>query len=339
MRAMGVTAYGRRLEPLDLPEPNVPPGHALVRVLTCGVCFTDVKIWNGSMPFSGSLALPHVPGHEVFGEVVETNPPGLVEEGARAIVYQYWSCGRCEACRGGVDALCSALAGWLGFANPGGFRERVVVPVDRLIRVPAALDPLHAAPMSCALGTAFRAVVTRGGVRRGTRVAVVGLGGVGIHAAQVGRAVGAGVIGFDVHDETINAAEELGLKVRHARDAEAVTAMGGVDVAIDTVGSEDSLRLVDGLLRRGGRAVLVGYSEGTSIPLSTVRVVLDEIELIGSRYSTREEIARAVDLVSEGRVRMVIGMVRPLEAVNDVFEALASGSLVGRAVLDVAGVA
>ena len=66
----------------------------------------------------------------------------------------------------------------MGFTHPGGFQERLAVPVDRLIEVPEPIDPVQAAPMSCALGTAYRAVVTRGGVRAGARVAVLGLGGV-----------------------------------------------------------------------------------------------------------------------------------------------------------------
>jgi D-arabinose 1-dehydrogenase-like Zn-dependent alcohol dehydrogenase len=337
VRAMAVTDYGSPLEPIDLPDPQPAPGQALLKVLTCGVCFTDVKTSRGRMPFSSELALPHVPGHEVFGEVMATNPPGLLPTGTRAIVYQYWPCGRCPACLRGTDQLCTNLTGWMGFVHPGGFRERIAVPVERLIAVPATIDAVHAAPMSCAIGTAYRSVVTRGGVGPGDRVAVLGLGGVGIHAAQVARASGGQVTGFDVRASALAAARELDLDAREAAEDGTVDA-GEADVVIDTVGIDGSIALAQRLVRRGGRIVAVGYSPAAfSIP--STRLVLEEIEVVGSRYASRDEMARSVALVAAGLVRPVVRLIRPLEAVNEVLERLESGRVVGRAVLDVAGVA
>src|SRR5215216_5414972 len=94
MRAMAVIAYGDPLVLIDLPEPEVPAGYALLEVLTCGVCFSDVKTSRGEMPFSEKLPLPHVPGHEIFGRVLRTNPPGVLEEGTTGTVFHYWPCGR-----------------------------------------------------------------------------------------------------------------------------------------------------------------------------------------------------------------------------------------------------
>jgi alcohol dehydrogenase len=337
---MAVTAYGEPLEPRDAPEPEPGPGEALMRVLTCGVCFTDVKIARGRMPFSGGLRLPHVPGHEVFGEVVSSDPSGLVEPGSRAIVYQYWPCGRCAACRRGDDALCADLSGWLGFVNDGGFRELIAVPADRLITVPASIDPFAAAPMSCAIGTAYRAVITRGGVGPGSRVAVIGLGGVGIHAAQIAAAAGGRVSGFDIHEPTLRTARELGLDARHADEGAAAEPRGDgrQDVVVDTVGVASSLELADRLVRTGGTIVVVGYARESSVSLPTSRIVLDEIDVRGSRYASRAEMARGVAMVAAGLVHPVVGLVRPLQAANEALDALEAGDVVGRAVLDVAGV-
>jgi D-arabinose 1-dehydrogenase-like Zn-dependent alcohol dehydrogenase len=343
MRAMAVTAYGDPLVELDVPEPDLPGGYALLEVLTCGVCFTDVKTWRGHMPYSDRLRLPHVPGHEIFGRVLESNPRGLVEPDVLATVYQYWPCGRCPSCVRGDENLCSRLVGWIGFTDHGGFRERIAVPVERLIAIPPSIDPVHAAPMSCALGTAYRSVVVRGGVRPGDTVAIVGLGGVGIHAAQVARAAGARVVGFDVHEPTLAAARDLGLDARRSDD-DTVSALieetggEGVDVVIDTVGHDDSLAVADRLVRTAGRIVCVGYSPNSALGLPTPRVVLGELQIVGSRYAHRDDLERAVALVTAGLVRPVVGMVRRLEEVNEVIAALESGSVVGRAVLDVAGV-
>lgn len=343
MRAMAVIAYGEPLVPIDLPEPEVPAGYALLEVLTCGVCFSDVKTSRGQMPFSQELPLPHVPGHEIFGRVLRTNPPGLLEAGTVGTVFHYWPCGRCASCRRGDETLCPQLVGWAGFTYPGGFRERMAVPVDRLIGVPSWIDPVLAAPMSCALGSAYRSVVVRGGVRAGTSVAVLGLGGVGIHAAQVARAAGARVVGFDVHEATLAAARDLGLDARTSDDdamdaALAQIAPGGMDVVLDTVGHAETLAAADRLTRAGGRIVVVGYTSTTALNVPTPRIVLGELELVGSRFAHRDDLEHAVALVASGQVRPIVGLVRPLEEVNEVFAALGSGEIVGRAVLDVAGV-
>ncbi len=343
MRAMAVERYGEPLVRIELPEPEVPPGFALLEVVTCGVCFSDVKISRGMMPFSDRLRLPHVPGHEIFGRVLRTNPRGLVAEGSRVSVFHYWPCGRCAACHRGDETLCARLKGWIGFTDPGGFRERIAVPVDRLIAIPPAIDDVDAALMTCALGTAYRAVVTRGGVRAGSRIAVIGLGGVGIHAAQVARAAGARVVGFDVSDVALAAADALDLETRRSDEADAIGSLvdqmdgEGVDVALDTVGLPETLGMAVDAIRPGGRVVCVGYLPTSSLTVPTSRIVLGEVEVIGSRFAHRDDLEHAVALVAGGGVRPVVGMVRPLDEVNDVFEALDGGTVAGRAVLDVAG--
>jgi D-arabinose 1-dehydrogenase-like Zn-dependent alcohol dehydrogenase len=343
MRAMAVTAYGRPLERIDLPEPGLVPRHALVEILACGVCFSDVKTSRGQMPFSANLALPHVPGHEIVGRVLATDPADAFPAGTRALVYHYWACGSCSACRRGDETLCRRLEAWTGFTDRGGFTERIVVPLERLVPIPDGIDPVHAAPMTCALGTAYRSVVTRGLVRAGTAAAVIGLGGVGIHAAQVARAAGARTVGFDVQDATLAGARELGLDARRSDDEEAVrdaldeTDGEGLDVIVDTVGHDETLALARRLVRPGGRVVGVGYTPTSTLSVPTPRFVLDEVSYVGSRYAHRDDLTSAVSLVARGLVSPVVGAVRPLEDVNEVFELLEAGSVVGRAVLDVAG--
>lgn len=344
MRAMAVVAYDRPLEPIDVPEPKMRPGYALLEILTCGVCFSDVKTARGHMPYSERLRLPHIPGHEIFGRVLSADPPGSIDEGTLATVFHYWPCGLCAACRRGDETLCERLEAWIGFTHHGGFQERIAVRADRLIQIPEGIGPVEAAPMSCALGTAYRSVVTKGHVHAGSRVAILGLGGVGIHAAQVARAAGASVVGFDVHDATLDAARALHLDARRADDPDAESALvdatggGGVDVVVDTVGRDETITKAERIVRQGGRIVGVGYGPTTAYRITSPRLVLGEIELVGSRYAHRDDLERAVGLVASGAVRAVVGLVRPLEDVNEVFQALESRTVVGRAVLDVAGI-
>ena len=342
MRAMAIVDYAEPLQPVDADEPPLPAGHALVEVLTCGVCATDLKIVGGRMPFSADLSLPHVPGHEIFGRVVRTEPPGLVDVGTTAVVYQYGPCGRCRSCLRGDEVLCLDMRRWTGFVDPGGFQERVVAAVDRLVEVPASVAAVDAAPLTCAIGTAYRAVVTRGGTRFGDTVLVLGLGGVGIHAAQFAAAGGATVIGIDPHGPTRDRARELGITAIAPADDVAGEILArvadGVDVAIDTVAEDDTIALAIDVVRRGGRIVEIGHAASSEVRISSRRLVLDEIELVGSRYAGRDEMARAVASVADGTIRPVVGMTRPLARVNEVLDALGRGDVVGRAVIDVAGV-
>ena len=335
MRAMAVTRYGAPLEPIDLPEPTVPAGSALLEVIACGVCFSDLKVAGGQMPFSDDRRLPHVPGHEIVARVLATNPPGLVDEGTVVSVYHTWPCGRCAPCRRGDEPLCPAPEAWMGFTHPGGFQERVVVPVDRLVRSPAGIDPVQSAPLACAIGTAYRAVVTRGGTVAGTRVVVLGLGGVGIHAAQIAMAAGADTLGIDRHAPSVQAARDLGVDARAPEDAPGTGDLGdGADVVIDTVGHRDTLSAAVAMVRAGGRIVGVGYAPAEALEVSTPRWVLGELEFVGSRYASRDDLAQAAGLVERGAVRPVVGLIRRLDEVNEVLEALATGELVGRAVLE-----
>jgi D-arabinose 1-dehydrogenase-like Zn-dependent alcohol dehydrogenase len=302
---MAVTSYAEPLAELELPEPAPAPGEALLEVLSCGVCFRDV-----------------------------------IEAGTRVVVHHYSPCGRCARCRAGDENLCTDLRAWIGFTHPGGFAEQVAVPIDRLLEVPESVDSLHAGPMTCALGTAYRAVVGRGEVVAGSRVLVIGLGGVGIHAVQIARQAGAAVTGIDLSGRARDVAAELGIEARDASDPDLEPRLDtpdGFDLVIDNVGREQTLGRAARLVRPGGRVVVVGYAQDERLSVETPRLALGELEFVGSRYVARDELERAVRLVADGHVRIVVDTVRPLAEVNETFEQLERGELVGRAVLDVAG--
>jgi D-arabinose 1-dehydrogenase-like Zn-dependent alcohol dehydrogenase len=338
---MAVVSYDEPLVEIDVPQPKLRPGTALIEVLTCGVCYSDVKTSRGQMPFSAELTLPHVPGHEICARVVATDPPGLYEPGELVVVYHYWPCGRCRRCRAGDETLCLDLEAWIGFTDPGGFQERLVVPVGRLVRV-SGLDPVEAASVNCAVGTAYRAVVTRARAAPGTTIAVVGLGGVGIHALQVAAATGSIAVGLDPSARAREVAAGLGLPARDTDGFEpAATGHDGVDeegfdAVVVTAGAAPAYRQATEIVRKGGRIVCVGYAPDSEFRLTTPRLVLDEIVVLGSRYVGRAELERAVELVRRGQVKPVVDSLRPLGDVNDAYDDLTSGRVVGRAVLRVA---
>lgn len=339
MRAMAVVKYTAPLQLLDLPIPDVQPGCVLIRILACGVCYSDLKTAQGKMPFSQTLKLPHVPGHEICGEVVEDNLQAGFRAGDRVIVYNYWSCGRCAMCRMGMENLCDSLNAWVGFTDPGGFEEYLAVPAERLLRLPTGVTPEQAAPTSCALGTSYRAVITRGQVRAGQTVVIQGVGGVGLSSVQVARACGAQVLAVDIDPRHLEAAIRFGA-TNGALAGEPARAMVrdftsgvGADVVIDTVGHEESLDHASAMARRGGRVVGVGYIVGGFARVQTDDYVLREIEFVGSRYVQRHELERAISLLASGQVQNVIDEVLPLEAANEALARLCAGTVMGRTVL------
>lgn len=343
MRAMAVVAFGAPLELLDLPVPEPGPGEALVRVLACGVCRTDTKIAAGRMPFSAGQRLPHVAGHEVSGEVAALGPGVDLAVGQRVVVHNYWGCGRCPYCVAGRENLCDALRGWVGFTTPGGFAEYLTVPADHLIPLPPQIGPVEAATLSCACGTAYRAVTTRGAVRAGDVVAVVGAGGVGLYALQVARAAGARTVAVDVAAPQLEVARRVGVDQAVLASAAVAAVLDltrgqGADVVVDTVGSGSAPGLAVALARKGGRVVQVGYTtDPAAYPAcATDQLVLREITVTGTRYITRPELERAVDLVSRGVLRPVISDVLDLTAANVALDRVRADAAVGRIVLRVA---
>jgi alcohol dehydrogenase len=265
---MAVTDYAKPLELIDLPEPKIKPGYVILRVLTCGVCFSDYKTSKGLMAYSDTLSLPHIPGHEICGQVVEAGSDTGWQVGERVVAYHYWPCGRCAYCLKGLEHLCNALVGWAGFTHHGGFEEFLAVPADRLLRVPANLASEHAAPATCASGTAYRAVITRGRVQAGETVVVIGSGGVGLQAVQFAQIAGAHTLAVDIDPRKLEAAKQFNVAGVALGNEEArawvseFTAGLGADLIINTVGHADAFELASQLVRRGARIVGVGYAAG-----------------------------------------------------------------------------
>jgi D-arabinose 1-dehydrogenase-like Zn-dependent alcohol dehydrogenase len=341
MRAMVVERYGEPLRPVDLPTPSPGPGEVLVRIVGCGVCRSDLKVVSGTMPFSATLRLPHVPGHEIAGEIAALGPGARGRVGERVIVYHYWACGRCAHCQAGEENLCLHLRGWAGFTTPGGFQEYLAVPDDCVLGLPPNIPTERGGPLTCALGTAYHSVVTRGGVRAGETVCLLGAGGVGLHAIQVARAAGARALAVDVQEHRLEAARAAGAEDAFLAGADAATrvrtATGGrgADLVVDTVGHHGSLQDGTALVRRGGRIVLVGYTARADEypPLPSERAVLDELTVLGSRYATRRELRRALDLVGRGLVHPVVSGEVPLDRANEALAMVREDRSIGRVVV------
>jgi propanol-preferring alcohol dehydrogenase len=158
----------------------------------------------------------------------------------------------------------------------------------------------------------------------------------------VAAAAGAATIGLDVSPRAVEVAGGLGLTAFSGEEFERAVsgidsvAEEGFDLVVVTAGAEAAYRQAGQLVRKGGRIVCVGYAITSDFVLATPRLVLDEIEIVGSRFITSGEMAQAAELVRLGLVKPVVDVVRPLEEVNEALDDLANGRIVGRTVLRVA---
>jgi propanol-preferring alcohol dehydrogenase len=166
---------------------------------------------------------------------------------------------------------------------------------------------------------------------------VLGLGGVGIHAAQIAAASGARVLGIDVDESKLSVARSLGIGVALASDVEeaarSISEGAGADAVVETTGVPSHLELSRRISRPGGRIVAVGYRAGAEATIASDHLALWEYTVLGSRYAIRAEIERGIRLVEESSVRLIVDDVLELEEANEAVERLERGEVVGRLVL------
>jgi propanol-preferring alcohol dehydrogenase len=321
----------------DVGDPQPGAGEVVVRTRAAGLCRTDLKVIDGVIP---TVPLPHVPGHEVAGEVVAVGP-GVTSArvGDRVLVVLDLACGACRACRTGAWHHCTALER-LGIERDGGLAEFVRVPAHNAVPVPEGVDLADAAVVPDAVASPYHAVVRLAGVGPADTVAVYGLGGLGLSAVQIARLAGASVVAIARTPARRRLAEELGARWTVDPDAGAVsdqirdlTGGRGVDAFVDLVGIEGSAEEGMRSCRKGGTVVVVGYVV-PRLDVPMMQLVYDEIVVRGSRGSTREDLLQVLDLVSDGRVRPVIAERIGLDDVNGALDRLRAGAVIGRSVVE-----
>jgi len=267
MRAARLTGWRAPLEIADLPDPACQPDGVVLEVLASGICRSDWHAWTGADP---DVHLPHVPGHEFCGVVLEASTDVTRwRRGDRVIASFILACGCCLDCQQGNQTICATQV-VPGFTCDGAFAEAIAVPrADvNLTALPDGMDPALAAALGCRVTTAWHALTGRAALKPGEWLGVWGAGGIGLAALMLGRAMGARVAVADVVPEKLAMARDLGAEaVIDARQPDAAAAMreatgGGVHVAIEALGfavtAENALKS----LRKLGRMVQVGMPAG-----------------------------------------------------------------------------
>ena len=213
MKAAVVHDYTRPLEIEDVPIPEPGAEQVLVRVEASGLCHTDIHAARGEWPVKPPL--PFIPGHEGVGVVEHVGPGnahGIVEGMRVALPWLGYACGDCTYCNSGWETLCEAQQN-MGYSMNGGFAEYAVGYARHVVAVPDGIDPLDAAPLTCAGVTTYKAVKISG-ARSSDLVAVFGAGGLGHLAIQYAAITGAAVVAVDINAERLEAARALGAEHR-----------------------------------------------------------------------------------------------------------------------------
>ena len=349
MLSYDVVEWGKPLEKAERETPKPNGTEVLLTLKYCGVCHSDVHIRDGYFELGGGKRLlmsdrgmtrPATLGHEPYGTVIAAGPEaGDVPIGADRLVYPWTGCGICTRCLEGLDNYCMAPR-MIGIQRRGGYADHLLVPHPRYLIDASGIDPAWAATLSCSGLSTYSAVSKLNPIPREEWVAVIGVGGLGLTAIGMLRAMGhERIIAVDVDAAKLNAAEVAGAAATiDSRDVEVAKklqqiACGPIYGAIDLVGNTDTASFALGALRKGGRLILVGLYGG-EIPLSLVATIQRALTIQGSHLGSVAELKQVVVLARESKIKPIPFQKRPLSEVSRTLDELKAGAILGRVVVE-----
>lgn len=325
----------------SLPTPEPGPGDVLIELKAAALNRVDLFVREGWPGLD--LEMPHIPGADGAGIVAEVGPQvTTLQPGDRVVINANLSCGRCEFCRAGRDNMCRE---WelLGETVRGTYAQYVAVPELNALRLPDHFGFAEAAAASLVYLTAWHSLITRGGLKAGETVLIIGAsGGVNTAAIQIAALAGATLYVVGSTAEKLAQAGSLGADhlIDRSEDADwsrsvyMMTGKRGVDVVVDNVGKATmaaSLRAA----RTGGRILTVGNTSGPVYELDNRYLFAKHLSLLGSTMGTRPDFDKVMGLLFRGRLKPVIGANFPLAEARQAQQVMAEGEQFGKIVLDI----
>lgn len=344
MKAMVLKAADTPLALENVPDPVPGAGEAVAKVLACGAGLTVHHARAGRV----KVDYPRILGHEIAGEIVAVGA-GVrnLKPGDGVTAYFYLSCGTCRWCRMNRETLCENFGGYVGREIDGGYAEYIKLPAHAFLKFPDALDwrakPAEAGVVCDAIATPLK-VTRKARLMPTDTVAVFGAGGgLGVHMLQVARwAHARKVIAVDVmaskFEACLKAGADTTIDASDGRVTEQLleaTGGKGIDVAIDFVCSTSTLEPAFAALAKGGRLVMLG-GHGAKFAASPGEMLRKELELLGSRYATKEEVAESLELVARGELSPIVPEKVGLAEAETIHQRLDKGLVTGRAALLIA---
>jgi alcohol dehydrogenase/propanol-preferring alcohol dehydrogenase len=353
MRAWAVTKCEAPLEEIELPTPEPKGTEVLLETTYCGVCHSDIHIWEGRYDLGGGkvmnlmdrgLSLPIAMGHEIVGRVVKLGPEapsvdnGGVKVGDIRIVFPWVGCGTCAACQAEEDNMCLTPKS-LGVYQNGGYGTHVVAPHPRHLVDPGSLDPAVAATYACSGITVYSAIKKVMPLPPDEPIVLVGAGGLGLNALAILKALKhRNIVVVDISAEKRAAAEKAGATKTVDGSGDDVTKriIGACDAQpiaiIDLVNGTATARFAFNALRKGGKLVQVGLFGGElslPLPLMPIRALTVQGSYVGNPKELRELVA----LAQKGGVPALPVETVPQREANAALMRLRAGKVTGRLVL------
>lgn len=350
MKAAVCREFGKPLviEDIELAPPG--PGEIKVKLAACAICHSDIHYAEGA--WGGDL--PAVYGHEAAGVVEETGAGvATLKPGDHVVVTLIRSCGHCHYCARGEPYVCetqtaldenSPLKGADGAPvihglRTGAFAEYAVVDQSQAVAIPREIPMASASLLACGVITGLGAVINTAGVRPGSDVAVIGVGGVGLNSIQGAAIAGARrIIAVDIVPSKLEAAMQFGAThaidgkdKNAAKEVRALTERRGADYVFVTVGAKSAIEQALRMIGSAGTVVIVGIPEsGLMAEFEPARLASIGQNIIGSKMgssSIRQDIPWLVTLYQQGRLKLdelVTGRY-PLDRINEAIASVKSG--------------
>jgi propanol-preferring alcohol dehydrogenase len=340
MKAVRLVKTGQPLQMQEVSIPRIEEQDVLVRVKAAGICHSDAHYRAGVSPV---LSLPLTLGHEVAGVVEEVGSQvSNVKAGDRVCLHYLVTCGDCYYCSTGNEQFCTSGA-MIGKHRDGGYAEYISVPARNAFSLLDGLSFEEGAVLMCSSATSFHAL-RKAEVKPGERVAIFGVGGLGMSAVQLARAFGAlDVYAVDVDEKKLEVAERFGAVPVNAKAGDPVeelrrlTGGKGVDVALELIGLPLTMQQAVRSLAIFGRAVLVGITDRTFEIAPYADLLMKEAQVLGAADHLAQELPLLLEMVRRRLLDLskVISATIPIDAkaINQVLDRLERGEAGVRTVI------
>jgi uncharacterized zinc-type alcohol dehydrogenase-like protein len=327
------------LEPFAFERRAPGPHDVVIDILYCGICHSDIHQARGEW---GNSIYPMVPGHEIVGRVTQVGPEvtRFAIGDVAGVGCFVDSCRECSSCREGLEQFCEGQLvvtyngkDKSGQPTFGGYSSGIVVDEAYTLRIPAGMELEGAAPLLCA-GITTYSPLRHWNVGPGSRMGVVGLGGLGHMAVKIGAAMGARVTVLSTSPEKEKDARRLGAKdfLLTTDPDQLKGAAGSFDFILDTASAPHDLTMYLNLLVRDGKMVLVGVpTEPASVP--AFPLIFGRRTLAGSLIGGIRETQEMLDFCGEHGITADIELI-PIQQVNEAYERTISGDVRYRFVID-----
>ena len=328
MKAAFVPSFNSKWEIRETQTPKPSSNQVLIKIKASGLCYTDVHITNGELPFP--INFPCILGHEPVGEIVEVGESVTTrKKGDRVgVPYLQKTCGRCEWCQRGKRLFCEQQQG-TGVHLHGGHAEYMLAYEDATILIPNKISYEQAAPIFCAGYTVYSGL-RAANPKPHERIAIVGIGGLGHLGIQYSKAAGFHTIAITHSKDKEELAYKLGADqvVSNGKD---LKLNGGADVILVTSNSyKPAIEAFQGL-RPEGRWILMGMSN-EKLTIDPFSLFLNRHQIIGSQQNSSEYLYEALDFVAKGKVK-VMTETFSLDNIDEAYDKVANGKVRFRAVI------